>query len=152
MNTKKCFKCHCEKPMVDFYNHSAMADGKLNKCKECTKSDVLKHRLANLEEVRAYDKFRSSMPHRVAARKEYAKTPAYAKSHAEAALRWSAAHPERRSASIAVSNAIRDRRIERLPCLVCGDKAQGHHPGYSRPLDVVWLCAKHHSEVHHSTI
>ena len=92
------------------------------------------------------------MPHRVAARKEYAKTAAYDASHAAAALRWAAKHPERRNASIMVGNALRCGRIVRQPCWVCGDKAQAHHPDYGRPLDVVWLCPPHHAEVHQMEI
>lgn len=35
------------------------------------------------------------------------------------------------------------------PCEVCGDvNSQGHHEDYSRPLEVMWLCQKHHSARH----
>jgi len=148
---KTCFKCLTAKPLEAFYKHSRMADGRLNKCMECTKTDVARHRQENLERVRAYDRLRGSVPHRVAARKEYAKTPAYAQSHSASARRWAAKHPERRKASHIVSNAIRDGKLIPWPvCAIpeCCDKPQAHHPDYSRPLDVVWLCDYHHKQAH----
>ena len=39
---KICFKCDIEKPLTEYYKHKSMHDGHLNKCKSCTKSDVIK--------------------------------------------------------------------------------------------------------------
>jgi hypothetical protein len=37
---KTCFRCGQVKAAKHFYKHKQMGDGRLNKCKECTRSDV----------------------------------------------------------------------------------------------------------------
>ena len=38
--TKVCFKCEIEQPITEFYKHSQMEDGHINKCKTCTRKDT----------------------------------------------------------------------------------------------------------------
>lgn len=44
--------------------------------------------------------------------------------------------------------AVKRGKVIPLPCFMCGEKAEAHHPDYDRPRDVVWLCSVHHAEVH----
>lgn len=132
---KTCFKCHEAKPLPEFYRHGQMADGRLNKCKTCTKKDVAERRLKKIDDIRAYDLRRASLPHRVALR-------------ARVVAEYEAKHPERKAATTAVNNAIRDGRLQRWPCEICGNKAHAHHPHYGAPLLVTWLCPPHHKAAH----
>ena len=44
-------------------------------------------------------------------------------------------------------------KIPRKPCLVCGSKnVEKHHPDYSKPLEVIWMCRKHHLELHRNQL
>ncbi len=56
----------------------------------------------------------------------------------------------RQAAYYAVSKAFKNGEIKRLPCEVCGtDKnVHGHHEDYLKPLDLKWLCCKHHIARH----
>lgn len=136
MSEKRCFKCGETKPLTDFYKHPRMADGHVNKCKTCNKSDVWHHRKDNIERIREYDRERSKRPERVA--KTQRNTAEYREKY-----------PERYAANTAVNNALRSGELEKWPCLCCGDdKVEAHHPDYSSPLSVVWLCAAHHKEIH----
>jgi len=40
--TKVCFRCDKDQAITEYYKHKQMADGHLNKCKSCTKSDSVK--------------------------------------------------------------------------------------------------------------
>jgi len=137
--SKKCFKCGGEKELSEFYPHPQMADGHLNKCKECTKLDVTARYLSQegRAKVVAYEKARFQSEHRKAQLREYNK-------------KRRIQNPQKCKALSAVSNAIRDGRITRMPCEVCGEaNSQAHHLDYSKPLAVRWMCFKHHREIAH---
>lgn len=132
---KKCFKCLEEKSVTDFYRHKFMADGFLNKCKSCTKKDVLAHRDRNIEKIREYDRGRSKTEPR-----------------RSILFNYRAENKEKVSAQKKVQSEIRAGRLVRWPCEVCGEqKVDAHHPTYSLPMLVVWLCRKHHSQAHRQT-
>lgn len=132
---KTCFKCGETKALHEFYKHSMMADGHLGKCKECTKKDVAANYYARHEQYREYDRLREK---RLARRAQKA-------GHA---VRYRTKHPVRTKAQRAVAYALRTGKLVRRPCERCGGVAHAHHEDYLRPLDVLWLCAKHHVERH----
>lgn len=145
---KSCFVCGNLLPLNEFYKHSGMKDGHLNKCKECTRKHCKKHRDSHIERYREYDRARGKTSERIQKCKDYNKTDLGKIARKKAVSKSNNKFPERRRARIKLGNAIRDGLIIKQPCCICGDEAQGHHPDYSRPLDVVWLCNKHHKETH----
>jgi hypothetical protein len=63
-------------------------------------------------------------------------------------------NPEERTiralARSTTNHAIRDGKLVRKPCQICGnDKTEAHHDDYSKPLEVKWFCFKHHRQYHH---
>jgi len=144
---KECFKCHRALPLNEFYKHPQMSDGHLGKCKPCTRKDV-----RDREEVkRATDLdwvLNERKRHREKAEKARESGTATVSNHILRSLRHAAKYPEKTLARTTLGNAIRDGRIKRQPCERCGKRAQGHHDDYSKPLEVRWLCVKHHAEHH----
>jgi hypothetical protein len=140
---QKCRTCGEIKVITEFYTVGPKAD-----CKSCAKAKARANRRARLADVREYDRQRAKDPHR--------------KAKAAANLkRWRAAnpnrvnkdrrdHPEKYKARTAVSNAIRDKKLTKGPCEVCGstEKVQAHHRDYSKPLEVSWRCVKHRIDEH----
>ena len=122
-----CRTCAAYKPAADFYASQPA------KCKPCVRARVTAHREANIEKIREYDRQRG-----------FHGRPGYA-------AEYKAKHPERRQVHILLGNAVRSGRILPWPvCAVpeCSDKPEAHHPDYSAPLDVVWLCPAHHKQTH----
>jgi hypothetical protein len=137
---KQCFKCRTDKPLSEFYAHPMMADGHLNKCKDCAKADVKSNYATRRGQYSEYERRRNHDPSR---RKKKAE---YLRGHRSR-------NPQKAFARSAVSNAIRDGRLVKGACEVCGDpNTQAHHDDYSRPLDVRWLCFKHHREEEHGQV
>ncbi len=63
--------------------------------------------------------------------------------------------PEKHKARDIVNKRIkRGVSLSKAPCVVCGSTRaiHAHHKDYSKPLDITWLCRKHHREVHIKSI
>lgn len=83
--------------------------------------------------------------------KRRAAMTAYAKENPERVAAhkraWAKRNPEKRAAQIAVGNAVRDGKLVKQPCEICGEKrVHGHHDDYAKPLEVIWLCPQHHAD------
>jgi hypothetical protein len=58
-------------------------------------------------------------------------------------------HPERYRAHKLVDAAIKLGRVSKTNCELCGvEKVEAHHEDYSKPLEIRWLCHKHHMKRH----
>ena len=131
---KNCVDCGVAWSLDGFYR------GVPQRCKECHKAKVRAWYYRTLPERSAYEARRFKEPSRKENLLEY-----------QRARRKRS--PEKNRARNAVSNAVRDGRLVRKPCEVCGSvMAQAHHEDYAKPLDVRWFCFKHHREVEHGQI
>ena len=61
-------------------------------------------------------------------------------------------YPEKAEVHRIVLMAKKSGKLIPKPCEVCGSdkRIHAHHDDYKKPLDVRWLCATHHHELHHS--
>jgi hypothetical protein len=131
---KLCRQCSEVKPLTEFYH---FANGNpLHICKSCHKERMRLHRLSN-PQVQERERQRSKTPERRA----HLRT---------VAMRWRQQNPKGYRAHNAANNAVRDRKLSRQACQVCGtiEHVHKHHRDYTRPLDVTWLCAKCHRRLH----
>lgn len=63
--------------------------------------------------------------------------------------RWNNSHRDARRAHRAVAIALKAGHLHRGKCEVCGSlRVEAHHDDYAAPLDVRWLCRRHHLEHH----
>ena len=138
---KACRECNRTLPLTEFYAHAMMADGHLNKCKDCVKVRVRRYTAATRPERSSYERKRTSDPWRKIDRRESQR-------------RHRARHPERNAARQAVRCAVRSGRLVRGPCVYCGTtvKVQAHHDDYSKPLEVTWACFRCHRERKHGQV
>lgn len=147
---KTCKACKSEKQNDCFYAHPKAADGFDSTCKECRKERVRANRREKIEYYREYDRLRSNIPKRVLARAEYAKTENGIIACNLGKSAWAERNPKKKAASTAVGNAVRDGKMTKKPCEICGStkRTHGHHDDYDKVYDVRWLCPQHHRDWH----
>jgi len=133
---KKCFKCKIKKPLSKFYWHPETKDKYLNKCIVCTKKDVKKRYYKKRKQILEYQKRRTQTKERREQLRRYKR---------KSNLKF----PGKQKARMKVNRYLRSGKLIKGACETCGDKeTEAHHPDYRKPLDVIWLCKKHHLQQH----
>jgi hypothetical protein len=161
-----CRMCGASKPYGDFYRALRNTSGYRTECKKCTNEVQRIKYFADPEPNRKRAKlWREAHPEREREnhRRNRDANPAAANERNRryyirnrerlraADAREMKRSPEKFAARFAVNNAVRDGRLAKpTACETCGatGRLHGHHHDYSRPLDVKWLCAKCHAQIH----
>lgn len=134
---KICKGCEVEKSLSEYYKHTGSKDGLRGKCISCFKKQNAAWNKKNNWTVKTREWEKENREkylarHRKQAKKHVEKYPL------EVSVRWKTAW------------AIHSGKLVRKPCQECGtENSHAHHPDYSKPFDVLWLCAKHHYDIHH---
>ena len=144
---KECFACKKLKPFNEFYAHPQMADKLCGKCKDCCKAAIM----ANIERRRMDPKWVSKERERC--RNKIAKARAegrYKKNSSKGAQkRWRDQNRNKVSAHLKARRYF-PRTVATL-CQRCGVVPKilhRHHPDYSKPLEILWLCPACHGLAH----
>lgn len=149
---KQCKECQKIKPISEFYKDSENSDRLRGKCKICYKKQSLnynkKHKKVILERQRL-NREKNREKWRLLSLKNFYNRHQQALDYAN---KFSKLYPLRRKAVNAINNSIRGGKIKRQPCILCGRKGNAHHPDYSMPFQIIWLCPSHHQLLHHKII
>lgn len=128
---KECSRCRVVMPHAEFYDDARASDGLQSACKRCHIKGKRRANAVHMARARATDpeKFR-------------------ARERAASARRQK---NERTDARQAVHAALRSGALVRPgQCGRCGTSCTptAHHPDYSQPLAVEWLCYPCHGQEH----
>lgn len=129
-----CSTCRISYPLDNFYRDFRRAEGRGYRCKNCERLRYRERREKNANTFRQKDRryYRKNRKKILTKRKIDYQLNGY-----------------KHKAREAVKTALYKGILFRQNCIVCGvDKTEAHHPDYTKPLMVVWLCKKHHQRVH----
>ena len=129
---KTCFKCNVKKDLTEFYKHSKMADGYLNKCKECAKNDVKGNYIINKQDEKYIIKERKR-----GRDKHHRLYSGLSKTNKISNKKWKEKYPEKELARLK-SHKLKNYGFEK------------HHWSYNIEdhLNVIWLTKKEHMKGH----
>lgn len=141
---KKCFKCQQQKSRDQFYSHPSMGDGLLGKCKDCCKADIAENINKRKLDPAWITKERQRGRDKMAARRAAGLTE---RPKSETIARWNNANQHKRRAQAIAAHA-QSKQVLQKPdrCEICKQVGyvEKHHPDYSKPLLIQWLCTACH--------
>lgn len=126
-----CPTCGLWFPAGGFYRHKRNRNGLSGQCRICHRNGVKKTRNAKQQAIRSSERRRE---------------------RGDLNPRYSPRDFARMKVSKAVKRGV---LVRPTACSKCGDgdrKVFAHHPDYSKPLEVVWLCQPCHTRLHHGTL
>lgn len=137
---KRCSSCKIEKDESEFYRNKRSKDGLKSQCKKChlegsiRTRDKERHRISNRQWMR-----NSNYYDRPEVRNRERKRALLRNNTLKAKIRYLTIR------AIELGLLVRPDDCGR--CGKSGD-IQAHHPDYSNPLNVIWLCPLCHAEEH----
>lgn len=151
MNDKTCITCNQVKLISEFYKHPGMADGYLNKCKECQKANSIAAKKANPDRYRAIARKYANKEDVKLKKKIHRATQKGREEARKGFINYKEKYPKKHKAVTALKRAVKSGVIVRPTiCSECGkeDKIHAHHDNYNHPLVVRWLCDRCHKNWH----
>lgn len=152
----KCATCRHWLDEEKFSIDTTHVTGRGRNCKICHAKYAREHYLKNREKVIARGKLRYAQDPSVHSEymKVWRKSSKGRDSRYRELLEQRRKFPEKYQAYLAVQRAVRAKELVKAPCSICGSERNihAHHDDYTKPLDVIWLCRKHHQERHKSSI
>jgi hypothetical protein len=124
---KYCIGCKKEKYFNEFCRDKRKADGLYSICRKCHTKRYFNSE-KNIERCREWRK----------------NNPNYFKEWQNSNIEKYNNHLVR----LRANNTVYSKKIKVKGCEICGDTSEKHHDDYSKPLQVRWLCKKHHEQLH----
>ena len=143
----------CKKCGSIFWHRHSQAKYCSDECSRLGERDSWnKYRLKNVTARRIHSKrmYVNNLEHVLKRTRAYQKTDKGRLVAAKTQQRQIIKSPEKVAARVAVRSALKMGLLKREDCR-CGSiqKTQAHHPDYTKPLHVIWLCPPCHRAEHY---
>lgn len=145
MKNKKCWRCTETKPIECFYTNEAMRGGIDAVCKDCNKELARLRYHANKQKSREKAQDYYTKNKELVKERQKQRSQKYGK-------KWYADNREKHLARAYLHYYVKKGTVRKpTKCEDCLQevRVEGHHPDYTKPLQVNWLCRKCHESRHH---
>lgn len=149
---QECRTCKRVLPILHFHRNTSNKTGHNYQCRSCASAYRKKYYLDHKDGIRAWKKryYHENYARIIEANQRYVEQ------NKAKVLSWKSAWGKRNrkkgAAKRRIGAAIQRGDLVRQPCEMCPktntNRIQGHHHNYQKPLEVNWLCQKHHRFIH----